>query len=469
MILLINPPFDYGKFETASSRCPPLGLAYVAAYLEKFGHKVKILDAFVLALTYEQIQKEIEDTKPEIVGITGATTCYSMMMDIAKLVKKINPKTPVVVGGPHATIMPESCFANGCVDYVVVGEGEYTAKELFETIIAKKSVEDIAGIAYVKDGKFHATTRRPLVDNLDDLPDPAYHLLPMDAYKPYAMYDVGKKFCSMITSRGCPNFCIFCTSSALWQRRYRTHSPGRVLKLMKMLYDTYGIRHIYFQDDEFILAHDRAEKLCGLIIDSKMDMLWECLARADHVDYELLKKMKQAGCVGILYGVESGCPETLIKIKKRITIEQVINACKWTSELGMWSRATFIIGFPFEGEKEIRQTIDLAKSLDVDIVYFNILTPYPNTEVYDMVVKENLFVDNADWNRWISHGTEPVMRTKYLTNKEVAYWTGRAYMEFYMRPIYLARKFRSIKNFTQLKRNFFAGIELVKISLGWMN
>ncbi len=469
-VLLIAPPFHYGRLESASPRCPPLGIAYIASYLEREGHTASILDAFALGLTEEQIRSELERARPDIVGITGVTSAFSKMRDIAKMSKEIYPDVPVIMGGPHASIMTQSCFETGNVDYAVVGEGEITTAELVGKLETGKPVHNVKGIAYLnKNGKLKLTPKRELIPNLDDLPMPAYHLLPMDAYKPYAVFDVGKKFCSMITSRGCPNFCIFCSSCALWEHKYRTHSAARVMEEMRLLYDKYGIRHFYFQDDEFTIAHHRVEKLCDMIIESKMDVIWECLARVDQMTRPLLQKMAKAGCVDILYGIESGSPKVLEKIKKRISLEQARQVCKWTKESGMWCRATFLMGLPFETKEDMRQTIDFAKSLDLDIAYFNILTPFPNTEVYRMIEEKKLFSSDADWNRWVSHGKEPVIRTESMTNKEIAEWTGRAYLEFYLRPAFLVNKLRTIKNLQHLKRTAVAGVDLVKISLGWIS
>lgn len=465
-VLLIAPPFHYGRLESASARCPPLGLAYIASYLENAGREVKIIDAHALGLGEKQIRADVKAFHPDVIGITGVTSNFTKMRDIAGISKELYPDVPVIMGGPHASILPELCLKGGGADYVVVGEGEVTTAELVEVLESGKPVSRVRGLAYLgRDGKVKTTRKRELVGDLDELPMPAYHLLPMDAYKPYAIFDVGRKFCSMITSRGCPNMCIFCSSCVMWERRYRTHSAERVLGEMELLYDKYGVRHIYFQDDEFTIAHHRVEKLCDAIISSKMDVIWECLARVDQMTRPLLRKMARAGCVDVLYGIESGSPKTLKLINKRISLPQARRACRWTKEAGMWCRATFVIGFPFETRGDVRQTIDFAKSLDLDMAYFAILVPYPNTEVYRTIKKEGLFVHEGDWVQW---GADPMIRTRYLTSGELAELAGRAYIEYYFRPSMILKKLASIRNWQHLKRNALSAIDLVRTSIEWL-
>lgn len=467
-ILLINPPFNYGLLDSASPRCPPLGLAYIASYLEKFAYKVKILDAFALNLSYREICERIKKFSPDIVGITGVTSNFNEMMKISEMVKTIDKKIKVIVGGPHASIMPKSCFVNGNVDYVVVGEGELTFKELVDAICNGKNTNKVKGICFKKNGKFFRTPDRPLIKDIDSLPMPAYHLLPMESYRPYAVFDVGRKFCSMVTSRGCPYSCTFCCSSALYRHIYRAHSPERVFEEIKLLYEKYGIRHIYFQDDEFTIIHKRVEKICDILIENKLDIIWECLAHPSHITKDLLVKMARAGCVDIVYGVESGCDKILKEINKKITLDQVKKVCRWTKEAGILCRVSFIIGFPYESGKEIRKTIDFAKSLDVDIAYFNVLTPYPNTKIYKIIEDENLFVKNIGWDRYTSYGKKPCVKTRYLNEKEILNWVGRAYLEFYLRPSFLIKRIRSMKNLRHVYRNVATGLSLIKMALGYL-
>jgi len=469
MILLINPPFSYGQLNSASPRCPPLGLAYIAAYLEKFDYKVRVLDAFALNLTEDEVKYEIKKANPDIVGITGVTSNFHQIINISSMVKDIDNEIKVVIGGPHATIEPESCFINNSVDYAVIGEGEVTFKELVDSIIIKKrNIKTIKGIAFKLEKKIIKTPYRPFIKNLDSLPLPAYHLLPMKSYRPYATFDIGKRFSSMITSRGCPFSCAFCSSSAMFGHTYRANSPERVLTEIELLHEKYKIDHIYFQDDEFTILHSRTENICDMMMERKLNIIWECLSRTDHISKELLMKMKKAGCVSIVYGIESGCPKILGKINKNIPQKQIINACKWAKEAEIMCKISFIIGFPWESEKEIINTINFAKSLKADYANFSVLTPFSNTEIYKTIKKMKLLISN-DWNRFSPYQKVPVIKTKYLNNNEITKWAGKAHLNFYLRPSFLLKKLfffnRLYFNKTYAKRNIKAGFDLIKMNI----
>ena len=458
-VLFIVPPFKYAEMDEAGPVCPHLGAAYIAAFLEKNSYKVKILDAYALKLSPEQIADYLRKNSARIVGIGAVTAEFPSSVELMRVVKKVNKEIVTVLGGPHVCIMPETT-ARPEIDYIVIGEGEKTMLELADFIIRKKgSISKISGIAYKKEGRLHFNKPRGLIEDLDSLPFPAYHLLPMDRYRPYAIYDMGKKFCSVITSRGCPFACTYCTSSAVFGHRFRTMSPQKVFEMLKMLYDMYGIRHIYFQDDEFTINNDRVFQICDLIIKNNLDIIWECLSRVSDVNDKLLEKMYRAGCRGIVYGAECGYQEGLEKINKKITLEQIRNAVTLSKKHRMHTRASFMMGFPWESEKEIRKTINFATSLNVDIVYFQILTPYPGTKIYNEVKNAGLIVKD-DWTNYVQHsivGTEPLIRTRYLTNKQLQYFNALAFKEFYFRPLYIFKQLLSMRKFSQIKRYVSVG------------
>jgi radical SAM superfamily enzyme YgiQ (UPF0313 family) len=305
-VLLIAPPFTYVKLEEAGPTCPHLGIASVAAVLEKRGYKVKILDTIVEKLKNKEIEEIIKKISAPIVGITAVTSEFPQAMKLFNIIKKINRKTITILGGPHATIMPKSADSD-LIDYLVMGEGEYTTAELVDHLLKGKiHVSKINGIAYRKNNRLIINPPRELIKNIDELPFPAYHLLPMDKYKAYAIFDLGLKFTSVITSRGCPFYCTYCTSSSVFGHNWSSMSPTRAIELLEMLYKKFSIRHFYFQDDEFTINHKRTIEICDLLIKSKMNIVWECLSRADHITEELISKMYKAGCRGIVYGIEVG-------------------------------------------------------------------------------------------------------------------------------------------------------------------
>jgi anaerobic magnesium-protoporphyrin IX monomethyl ester cyclase len=310
------------------------------------------------------------------------------------------------------------------------------------------------------------TGNRPFIENLDELPFPAYHLLPMDRYKSYGVYDSGKKTSSMITSRGCPFKCIYCCSSKLFGGRWRSMSAKKAIENIGKLHNEFGVEHIYFQDDEFTVSHERVMAICNWMIKNTPRLTWECLTRVSHVDDELLSTMAKAGCKSIMYGVETGYEDGLVKIKKGITLEQVIRAIRLTQKHAMIAKASFIIGFPWESEQEINQTIDFAIGLDADYSFFTILCPFPTTEVYETIEKEGLFVPEFSFDMYSAMpAADSLIRTKHLSSEQLVKLMGHGYRRLYFRPRYIARRLMALRNFSELKRNVKAGISLLRFSV----
>ena len=308
-VLCIVPPFTYGNYADLGPKCPNLGIASIAAYLEENNINTKILDAFALDLNFDKIKEEIKRHSPSLALIGSVTATHQTSLKIMEIAKELDKNTKIVIGGPHVTNVPQSAFPQA--DYVVIGEGEETALELANHILGRNQlkIEEIKGLAYQENEKLKLTEKRPFIEDLNKLPIPAYHLLPMDAYKAYGWLDVGRKFSTMITSRGCPFRCSFCASSKNFEHLWRYRSAQKVFDEMQLLYEKYNIRHIYFQDDEFCVHPGRVKELCSMIKESKMDMYWECLTRVVSVNEELLKTMAEAGCKSVLYGIEVGYEE----------------------------------------------------------------------------------------------------------------------------------------------------------------
>lgn len=469
-IALIIPSFSYAKLEEAGPACPHLGIAYIAAFLEEHKYSVLIIDARAELLSHSDISEKIDAIKPKIVGVTAVTAEFPEALALLKLVKKTDSAITTILGGPHATIMPETCKVND-IDYLVLGEGEVTMLELVDFLLkGKGKLEEINGIGYVKDAKLVLTPPRELIKDLDSLPFPAYHLLPMDKYRPYAIFDKGMKFTSLISSRGCPYMCTYCTSSQVFGKRWRTMSAKRVFELLQYLFDTFEIRHFYFQDDEFTIDKKRVMELCDLIVKSKMKgrIIWECLSRVSDVNDELLKSMYSAGCKGIVYGVEVGYEEGLQRIRKNITLNQALQAIKLTKKNKIHARASFMMGFPWESAEEIKKTIRFAKKLAPDIVYFQILIPYPGTALYEEMKRDNLIVSN-DWDKYVQHsivGTNPIIKTRHLSNKELLYWNARAFLAFYLSPRVMFKKvFSNRESGSNLNRMLITGYGIIKNSV----
>jgi anaerobic magnesium-protoporphyrin IX monomethyl ester cyclase len=274
---------------------------------------------------------------------------------------------------------------------------------------------------------------QPWIKDLDSLPFPARHLLPMDKYT-----ILGKKSTigNIISSRGCPFYCTFCESSLLFGRMFRARSPKNVVDEMKQLINEYHPKTIEFSDDLFTLNMKRTETICDEIRRRGLDIPWACSSRVDTVSRSLLRKMKKAGCILIYYGVESGSQRVLNLMRKHIKIEQIIKAIKWTKEVGIEILASFIIGFPGETREDMQKTIAFAKRLDVDYAQFSFATPYPGTELYQMAKEKGLLL-TEDWSQYTAG--KPVIAVDNSTKDDLTKLLKKAYQKFYLSPKLLLR------------------------------
>ena len=464
-VLLVVPPFHYRNMDSAAPICPRIGVASLAAVLEKAGYKVGIIDAPAERMSVEQIREVIQRETPRIVGVTASTAEFADALEILKLVKEHSAKMITVVGGPHITMMPET-GGNRYIDYIVLGEGEVTFLELVNMLLRNQGeVSGILGLGYKNNDKLVLNAARPLIEDLDTLPFPAYHLLPMDKYRNYATLDEGRKFATMVTSRGCPFSCTFCSSFCLFGHRWRTMSVKRILELMEKLYTEYKIRFVYFHDDEFSIDKKRVAAICDGIIDRGWDLKWSCLMRVSDMDEDLTRKMKQAGMAGVSFGIELGYAEGLKTINKKITLEQARAAVRLCGKYDIISSVSFMMGFPWESAKEIRETIDFALSLkEAGIYYFQTLIPYPGTDIYKVMKEEGLIV-SGDWSNYVTHtvtGSEPIIKTRYLSSKELQELYYYAVKRAYFQPGYLFKRLSHIRNWTNFRRQLGAGWGLAR-------
>jgi anaerobic magnesium-protoporphyrin IX monomethyl ester cyclase len=434
-IILINPPAL--KVESCSLlgiTVPPLGLAYLAAVLEKEGHLVKIIDAPVLKASLHQVERELECNQPGMIGVTSTTPTIYEALSVIKVAKKVCPNAVTVLGGPHASFLASETL-KGCreLDVTCRGEGEKTILELVRAVEQKESLSNVKGIVFRSGENIIETMPQPWIKDLDSLPFPARHLLPMDKYT-----ILGKKSTigNIISSRGCPFYCTFCESSLLFGRMFRARSPKNVVDEMKQLINEYHPKTIEFSDDLFTLNMKRTETICDEIRRRGLDIPWACSSRVDTVSRSLLRKMKKAGCILIYYGVESGSQRVLNLMRKHIKIEQIIKAIKWTKEVGIEILASFIIGFPGETREDMQKTIAFAKRLDVDYAQFSFATPYPGTELYQMAKEKGLLL-TEDWSQYTAG--KPVIAVDNSTKDDLTKLLKKAYQKFYLSPKLLLR------------------------------
>lgn len=464
-VLLINPPWSIKEQYTkglyrAGALVPPLGLAYIAAVLEANGYAVEILDCIAQQITQDSLGAEMESRKPDVVGITCLTPMALRSMGAAKIAKEAVPDSVVVMGGAHPSVLPAETLRNEFVDIVVVGEGEYTMLELVRCIEAKGDLKQVPGIVFQENGRLIETPSRPFND-LDSLPFPARHLLPMKSYHPTVANYRRLPCHTMITSRGCPFNCTYCSNS-IFGRRYRASGPENVVKEMEHLISEHGAKEILFWDDVFTLNRRRTQRICELILERGLNIPWTCESRVDCVTEDLLTQMRKAGCWQIGYGVESGDQAVLDTIKKGITLEQVEKAFKWTKEAGINARAYLMIGLPGETKEQVLKTIDFTKRLSADIAQFCIATPYPGTELFE-IAKNDGTLKTVDWSRYLLIPDEPVYVTKDLSVEDLQFLLKKAYKEFYLRPSYILKRLLKTRSFSDIRRYKEAFLALISL------
>ena len=422
-ILLINSPFSKGYYRLGSSM-PPLGLAYIAAVLRQGKHSVKMVD---MGVSTERLPSRFHDF--DLVGISSDTPRHNASIRIAQRVKE--QKVPVVIGGPHVTFMDEEALRSGAVDYVVRGEGEYVMLNLVEHLSSGGNVKDVAGISYLKNGDVIRNPDPPLIADLDTLPLPARELLPM---RYYSVELSGRRATSIITSRGCPFNCSFCSSSELFGRKWRMREPEAIVDEVKEVKKRYNITAILFMDDNFTLDPDRTIRICELMNHHDLNIKWWCFSRVDTIvrHEEMVQSMADAGAQEVFIGVESPNQEVLDGYKKGITPDMSYRAIHILRKYGIRSMASFIIGNLHETKEMIKETIKFAKKLSPNKAQFSILTPYPGTRLFNDV-KSNLLTHNWDFY----DGIHAVIKTTLTKPKDLEKLLKEAYLSFYLRPIQL--------------------------------
>jgi anaerobic magnesium-protoporphyrin IX monomethyl ester cyclase len=374
-------------------RLPPLGLAYVAAALEKGGFQVEVLDNYLLKKPIDDVKQVVRRLNPEIVGMTCSSVTYQRCVETAEAVKEVLPSCRVVVGGWHPSYVPDSMLQHPEIDYVVMGEGERAIVEL-ATHITKgeddRAIAAIAGVAYRHEGKIIKNTPK-FISDLDRVPFPARHLLPMHLYDRAIAFLGAKPVDTMNVVRGCPFNCAYCETRKLWGQTCRAFSPSRVVDEINHLVTNYSTKGIYFVGDNFTIQKKRTMEMCELIRKFKLDVEWVCDTRADLISRDLLGKMKEAGCKTIWFGVESGSPRILRKINKGITLEQTAHAFKICREEGIQIACSFLLGIPGETANDMKATFKFAKKLDPDWCQFNIFIAVPGSGLYDEVMQNGLY------------------------------------------------------------------------------
>ncbi len=402
--LLINPPMydqrKYGK-PFILPYGPPLGIAYLASTLEKHGFEVRAIDMF--DYSWDKVKQTLKEEQPDVIGITCLTEQRASPLELARLSKTMNKDCVVIMGGIHPTIMYEQILEHWPVDIIILGEGEETIKELMTCLEGKKIFGDVHGIAYKHEGKTIKTPPRRLIENLDDIPFPAYKYFD---FEKYTRYEILKgiwnnkplrnlRFVPVISTRGCVGSCQFCSTPFFWQK-WRTRSAKNVVDEMELLTRDFGCGFFNFADDIFTVNKNRVIDLCKEIIQRKLDIIWDCETRVNFIWDDMLEWMMRAGCYCISFGVESASETVLKAIKKKTTPQQIAHAFQLTKQVGMKTKMLLMVGNPGEDDTTVNDTVRMIETVRPDFVSVSEAMVLPGTELYESA-KQKGFVSDDYW------------------------------------------------------------------------
>lgn len=425
MIVLVNPPNPPGRVSNKEMmggfgqcyppecdvKVPPIDLAYVAAVLRNLKVKVKVIECLGSELSLEDLVVKLQKDKLTMVCIRTSTSTFSWDTEVASRIKKKVGST-VLFFGPHVNIMPDNVIAHPSVDAIVLGEPEYTIGEL-----AAAGFKNTPGLWYKAEGKVIKNNPRAPITNLDDLPFPAWDLLPYSEYTIGTLMPDEHPTLFIQTSRGCPFGCNYCPYPVAQGSIYRKRSPQNVLAEIGWLVEGFGVKNILFRDAEFTLDKKRVEEICKGLIDSNYGVFWRCETRVDTLDEALVEVMHQAGCIGINMGIESRSKEVCERSRRKPLRDsdtmKVIRKCQ---QLGIGTFCFFIVGLPGDDRSSVLETLDYAVALAADNSQFTVATPYLGTPLYYWAA-ENNFIEAFELDQIT--GFESIMRNENLDSEQM--------------------------------------------------
>lgn len=451
------------KQVAAGIGAPPQGLCYLASMAREAGYSVSIIDALALGLDEEELARCIIENEPDIIGFTAPSMLINSAARTASLVRTRRPEAVILIGGPHLTAVPEETMKRFKVfDIGVIGEGERTLGEILSCFERRAEVNSIKGIIYRENGNIRITAPRELIENMDELPLPAWDLLPyLPEYYCQSIVRIDKMpSISLTTSRGCPSKCIFCARN-VFGNTCRAYSAGKVLKMIDYLKENYNIKGLSIEDENFFAYRKRLIDFCERLIERRENLSWSCAGRVDMITGDLLKLMRKAGCWEISFGIESGSQPILDFIKKGITLDEIRKVIALTRDAGIKAGGYFIAGHPGETIATLRETMQFARGIKLDSFQISFMCPFPGTELYEIADRYGEF--NRNWdelNIWT-----PVFIPKGLTREILIQETKRGYRNFYFRPGIIWAYLRRGLRLRFLKYYLREGMRIIKFFL----
>jgi radical SAM superfamily enzyme YgiQ (UPF0313 family) len=444
-VLLVLPPvmnFSSQRFtfiDNASFEIDePLGICYIGAVLEKAQIKTEILDMGILKLSYERFKKILLKKTPKIIGFSVTSITYEFTEDLIEITHETLPNTPIIIGGNHCTLFPNDVIQNKLIDYLVVGEGEYTMLELSQYLLDNTGdLSDIKGLIY-KDfkGKIIINPQRPLEKNLDKFPFPAKHLIiGNNPRKYFSSAAINNPTTAIITHRGCPYNCTFC-SKIFKKPRFR--SVENILEEIDYIYSEEKIKDIQFRDNTFNLNQKQNIGICKGIIKNQYDFHWRALVRPDLLNEKLVRYYKKSHCYLLSLGAESGSERILKILKKGYNKEQIRNAFALTRKYNIETHGYFMIGVPGETFAEIKQTFKFIREINPLYLNIQIYSPIPGSELYDVLVKKNMIDKTFQFSK-LKGVCRPYLNLRNLPNKLLTNMRRYGLFRHFINPKYLKK------------------------------
>lgn len=442
---------------------PPHGLATLAACVIREGHECLIYDMEALGADWEDLARYLSLESPDAVGVEVLTPLFHKAKRVARIARETLPRAVVLAGGAHAFLEPAHALREAPeIDYLFRGEAEYTLPAFLNRYAGGQrgdELADVEGLCYRKGGQLHISERVPLQEDLDALPMPAFHLLPLERY--YDAFFPSRRLYDLVSARGCPNYCNFCGEPVVYGHRVRAMSPRYVVDHIEELVRKHGVDYVVFQDATFNYSVDRVKEICRELLRRRVPVSWKVKARVDHVDEEMLRLMKEAGCVMVAYGVEAASNRTLRFLRKGFTVEQVKGAFALTRRVGIDTMGYFMFGTEGETERDLQDTIDFSIDLDPTYAHYMVTTPMYGSDLqrhYEAQLR------NVPLDRYLFF--TGIVDTDKLARETILKYHRKAHRAFYLRPSYVLKQIAHLRGprdlWLKIKYAFFMGMKMLR-------
>lgn len=450
-IILINPYPKYAKGIDEIIITPPLGCAYLAAVLKKNDHETQIIDANILQIDSNEIRSTFK-FKPDLIGISVNIITYKAAIECARYLKSLYQNVPIIFGGPYCSSLRKKILDKiPEVDAIVTGEGEYTFLEMADSLGQKNIFANIKGIIYRDQNEIIDNGYRPLVNDIDNIPFPAYSLLPEP--QKYKSRGRGWPVGHIITSRGCVSQCTFCNKD-IFGNVWRPHSAERIIEEIYFLVKRYNVKQIDILDDNFTFDINRANKILDALILNKLKLHINLQngIRLDRTNEDLLIKMKKAGVFKLGFGIETAAPAIQKKIKKKIDLEKAVKFTKIARSLGMVTYGFFILGLPGESAETVKQTVEFSLRMNPHFATFSICIPFPGTEIFKEVKNKNELIEDVENGIDFGFfGNQIFFKSNFNNCQEAVFCFQMAYRRFYLRILKMIDVLLTIRSIGEIK------------------